>query len=282
MESKVKINRIIVIIIAVLVTVVAIGLVVFSNSPSQRVRKQLELGQKYLSELNYEQAVAAFKEALNIEPGNADAQSGIVDTYVAWSADMVSQSEFEAAVAVLDEARTVLPDNQELNDFEADIYLKWAQEYEDSGDLEIAISILQEGLNKTNSAKLQEKIEEYSRLLEQDEVPEETFSESETEVESEEEPELYRLVEGYYKAPSITLRERISYEGDSIVDSTAYTRTVFEPTGEPNEYKNYDREGQVATITVTGEDEYTYELREAESNASLLTFHYKYYGETAH
>ena len=69
-------STLIVIILAVLIV-----LYVRSNSPQHRLQEQLDLGYRYLSELNYEKAVAAFEAAIEIDPKNVEAYLGLVDAY---------------------------------------------------------------------------------------------------------------------------------------------------------------------------------------------------------
>ena len=73
------------IIIAVLVVFICalVGtVVVFSNSSSRKLEKQLNLAQHYLEELNYEQAIASFEFVLSIDPMNAEAYLGLAEVYI--------------------------------------------------------------------------------------------------------------------------------------------------------------------------------------------------------
>lgn len=72
-----------------LIGIVAVAIVVCfiiitkSNSLTGRYQRQLELGLHYLEELEYEQAIAAFEKAIDIEPKNVDAYMGLADVYLA-------------------------------------------------------------------------------------------------------------------------------------------------------------------------------------------------------
>lgn len=66
----------------IVITVVTVAVIVNSNSPERRIREQLDLGNKYLSELNYEQAIASFETILEIDPQNEEAINGLGDTFV--------------------------------------------------------------------------------------------------------------------------------------------------------------------------------------------------------
>lgn len=80
-----KSKKIVIPIIAVFLALV-IGVVVFivigANSPERKLSRQLDLGAKYLSEENYEQAIAAFDVAISIDPKNVGAYLGKADAYI--------------------------------------------------------------------------------------------------------------------------------------------------------------------------------------------------------
>jgi Tfp pilus assembly protein PilF len=86
MEFEKKSNKKKMIMIGVIVIVVIIcgilGSVLYTNSEGYKVKKSLELGNKYLTEIQYEQAIAVFKEILEIEPENAEAKAAIVEAYL--------------------------------------------------------------------------------------------------------------------------------------------------------------------------------------------------------
>ncbi len=72
--------------------VVVLVLVLLANrdAPEKRVARLLDLGNQYLLDLDYEQAIASYDEVLSIEPKNADAYLGLFEAYV-------RQNDFEAA-----------------------------------------------------------------------------------------------------------------------------------------------------------------------------------------
>lgn len=53
----------------------------YKNSDAVRIRKALQLGQKYLSELDYEEAVVSFNEVIAIDPMSVDAYLGLAEAY---------------------------------------------------------------------------------------------------------------------------------------------------------------------------------------------------------
>ncbi len=83
-------------VVAVLVlSIVVTGILVFSN-PQQKYEHQLSLGKKYLNELDYEKAIAAYRAAIEIDPKNPDAYKALAELYV-------EMEEPEEALAVLQE-----------------------------------------------------------------------------------------------------------------------------------------------------------------------------------
>jgi tetratricopeptide (TPR) repeat protein len=67
----------------------------------------LDLGEKYLLELNYEQAVVQFTKLIEIEPMNLRGYTGAAEAYV-------GLGEAENAIAILRQGMSMMPDNSEL------------------------------------------------------------------------------------------------------------------------------------------------------------------------
>ena len=77
-------NRIILYIITGLVIVLVIGAVVLMTpgTPAESVAELLSLGNRFLSELNYEQALVQFLRVIEIEPRNAQGYYGAARAYI--------------------------------------------------------------------------------------------------------------------------------------------------------------------------------------------------------
>ncbi len=146
------------------VAVVAL-IVVQSLSPKQRLQKQLEIGDRYLSELDYEQAVVAYRTAIEIDPKNVDAYLGLADAYV-------GMNDHEEAVNVLAECY----EQTEYEDIPvqmAEVYLEWAEfvlitdgSSGDDSSFTYALEILQTGYESTNDDRLIKRIEELTKTTE--------------------------------------------------------------------------------------------------------------------
>ena len=64
--------------------------------PKIQYGRQLSLGQRYLNELDYENAIAAYKAAIDIDPRNPDAYQALADVYVA-------MDDYDSACEILQE-----------------------------------------------------------------------------------------------------------------------------------------------------------------------------------
>ena len=96
----------ILIITLILLSTVAILLFinVSSSSKNTDLQEQLDLGEQYLSELNYEQAIVAYEAAITIDPQSVDACLGLADTYIALG-------DYEEALSVLERNYTLSNDS---------------------------------------------------------------------------------------------------------------------------------------------------------------------------
>jgi len=80
-EKTIKVGRFLAIII-VAVVMIATCVIIYTQSSSVRFKKQFNLGTKYLSKLDYDQAIVSFEKAIEIEPDNVDAYLGLADAYI--------------------------------------------------------------------------------------------------------------------------------------------------------------------------------------------------------
>lgn len=106
MEKKMikKGTWVIIVVAIVIVTVLGVGGYVLSQSGSSGQKENmLELGQQYLDELEYEQAIACFETYLEIDPKCVDAYLGLADAYI-------GRRDYRKALEVLEEGYAVTGD----------------------------------------------------------------------------------------------------------------------------------------------------------------------------
>ena len=82
----------------VLALSLAMGLCACGQNVEEHWQEQYDLGVRYLSEGNYEEAILAFEEAIAIDPKRPEAYLAMSDLYL-------SQGEKEKAIAVLEKAK---------------------------------------------------------------------------------------------------------------------------------------------------------------------------------
>ncbi|MCR5726493.1 MAG: tetratricopeptide repeat protein [Lachnospiraceae bacterium] len=95
------------IIAVILVTAVVITTVVIvSGAKKSEYDEKMDLGRKYLLELDYKQAALAFEEAIKIDPKKKDAYIELAEVYV-------KQGENEKAILILESAKEKIDDENE-------------------------------------------------------------------------------------------------------------------------------------------------------------------------
>ncbi|WP_349943952.1 hypothetical protein ABFV83_11405 [Lacrimispora sp. BS-2] len=140
----------------------------------------LDLGEKYLLEMNYEKALIYFNKLIEVEPRNPRSYTGASEAYI-------GLSDAPPAVNVLKIGLESFPDDIELQtDFltrliaidkiNSDWYLRLAHIYIDKPDTDSAIALLNQGIGVTDMSvdgkvKLQELLDE---LIYQEEREEST------------------------------------------------------------------------------------------------------------
>lgn len=122
-------------------------MVLFLTACSQQVaptwQEQYDLGVRYLSEGNYEEAIIAFTAAIEIDPKQAPAYVGRGDAYIGLGKTnenlTLAQADYEAAIG-LDETYT-------------NAYIGLAQVYIYMGNYDAAEAILQQGAEKAEDSQ---------------------------------------------------------------------------------------------------------------------------------
>ena len=90
----------------VIVLIVAVGIAGLNVRSVQRRKEyngHVEAAEKYLTELDYEQAIAEYTLALEIEPKSEEMLNALEQTYLAYAQSLADEGEWERAIAVLDE-----------------------------------------------------------------------------------------------------------------------------------------------------------------------------------
>ena len=95
-----KKTGILIVVILVVVLAAAGGAAVYSNAPARRLQRQIDLGNRYLGELDFTRAVAAFEDALRIDPQSEAAQEGLAGSYAAWMDAYAAEGDYASVGAL--------------------------------------------------------------------------------------------------------------------------------------------------------------------------------------
>lgn len=119
-------------------------------------QEQYDLGVRYLSEGNYEEAIIAFTAAVEIDPKRASAYVGRGNAYV-----LSDEAEDNLSAAKSDYEKAI-----ELDEMMAEAYIGLADVYIRQGDYDKALEILCQGLEKNEKdQKISDKITEMEAKL---------------------------------------------------------------------------------------------------------------------
>ncbi len=120
-EKNRNTGLIIVLILAILLMICAIILIIYKNTPGQQIKRQLSLGDKYLAETNYEDAILAFSLVLEIDPQSEEAYIGLVNSYIGFG-------DYEKALETVNRGIKVIGEKDELLVLMSDIEEKISSE----------------------------------------------------------------------------------------------------------------------------------------------------------
>lgn len=178
MKSVLKSKKVTLVFIALLIIVIGIisKLTVNSVGEDKKIKEKLELGEKYLTEMKYEEAIVAFEEVISIEPRRMEAYLGLADAYLGLELPEKALESLERGIAVIKEAK--LEDNEVLN-HSAELFIKEAEILTDLGRAEEALAKLEEGYQITGSNQIMEVILTYRPNVEAS-LPEGEYEEAKT------------------------------------------------------------------------------------------------------
>jgi len=144
-----KNHRFVVVAIPFVVILAVVVAAAFMQMKSRaEVRSNIDLANRYLSELDYEQAIAYYQKALDIEPKNVEANLGLASVY-----DATEMYAYAEAIY-----SSMLEDNDE----QAEVYQKLAELYLRQDKREEAKQLLEEAVGKVDDETIV-SLYEYTR-----------------------------------------------------------------------------------------------------------------------
>ena len=155
MKSVFKSKKVIIVFAIILLVVAVIITAIISNgfSDEARAKRKIKSAEKYVTELNYEDAILAYEEAIKLDPRN-------MDTYLALAEVYVTREEPEQAIVVLERGITVAKDVYEeekliLKNCDL-LYIRECDLLFDLGRIDEALEKAKEGLDFIGSPLLEE------------------------------------------------------------------------------------------------------------------------------
>lgn len=123
-KKKVPIWLFIVIGVVVLALVVTIVIIIVVGTDGGKADRKINAAEKYLSELDYESAIASYRDAIEIDPACLEAYMGLTDVYMTLANELVGKAAkyadegktkealkaYEEAIAYYEEALDVIDD----------------------------------------------------------------------------------------------------------------------------------------------------------------------------
>ncbi len=151
----------------VLVVITGILSVVGCGQKAPTWQEQYDLGVRYLSEDNYEEAIIAFTAAIEIDPKRAPAYVGRGDAYV-----LSGETEENLVAAQADYKEAIA-----LDETLAEAYLGLANIYILQENYDNALEILQKGLDITGAVEIEESLLELQIMSKCERMPDDTIVE---------------------------------------------------------------------------------------------------------
>ena len=243
-------------IVAIFVVVAAISVMAIYNLPANRRDRQLALAEKYMSELNYEEAILAYKAAIEIDPKCEDAYLELLDLYIAMEAyDMAEEVIAQAENSLDDEI--ILAMREKTNTLLASADTETDNKSENTNQENETTT--EAGIHEEENTEVEYTIEwiDGVRKVLANGVVDETFS-----GELDYSPAKYTFVNGVLTKCSVTWAEGGSHIEESHYDSSGrcvkyvvynsdgsinflYTFDETDSDGNTTKYTRYNADGNV-------------------------------------
>ena len=134
------------------------------KSAAEQLKEQLELGQNYLLEMNYEEAVVAFSKAIELDPKSIDGYLGIGQAREGQAEAVLADNReralgyYRQAAEAYEQVLVLSPQNTEIEEHLIAIY-------KELGDVEKYLEVLNQ-FKISGDARSPEDIQEYADFIE--------------------------------------------------------------------------------------------------------------------
>ncbi len=117
-KRKLWLIPVIIVVALILIAIVAVGSIfAIARNAEKKYRDQIETAEKYLDDLDYTKAIAAYKEAIELRPEDPDGYIGLAQTYAAMAEDSVADGKYDEAYdSYLDAVKTLKDGTKKCED----------------------------------------------------------------------------------------------------------------------------------------------------------------------
>lgn len=96
---------------AILIFTCLITIFIIPREKQNKFESYMNIGDKYLDELNYQDAIMSYTNALNIMPSSNDAIESITSSYLSWADDLIANENYTEAKQILEDAKAIVANN---------------------------------------------------------------------------------------------------------------------------------------------------------------------------
>ena len=175
-----KIIGIVAMILAVLV-LIAVTFLIVNNLSAGRYNRLIDKGNNYLEQMDYDDGIIAFDEAIKIDPKRPDAYEGKVSIYIA-------KGDYENALLVINDGFEAVEGQENITrftEFAVGVYDQYADVLVSEGNYQEALEVLEKG-NDLMPGQLSNQIADVMQNASEQQKTEETDTASEAEASTKE------------------------------------------------------------------------------------------------
>lgn len=139
-KSSKKIIGIVATVLAVLI-LASVAVLILTNISAYRYNRLIDKGNNYLDQMQYEDGIVAFDEAIKIDPKRPDAYEGKVSIYIA-------KGDYESALSVINDGFEAVEGQDYIasfTEFAVGVYDQYADVLVSEGNYQEALEVLEKG-----------------------------------------------------------------------------------------------------------------------------------------
>ena len=243
-KSKGKLIAIIAVVCAVIIGAAAAVFIIMSQNNGNELSDQISLGEKYLSEENYDDAIDAFKKAIELEPNDPELYKKLADSYI-------GKGDIEGAIQALEEGYSKTKDESLKTRLEVLKKEKQYNELMESGQKLLADSKYTEAAGSfKQAAEIKVKEEKPYLLAAEGYIGNSDYNDAKT-----------ILEKGYSETNSEQIRKKLKeledmrYEAKLTIDGVRHTYRLIDQGMTWEEAEKYCKDNGGYLLTITSQEE---------------------------